>query len=175
MNSKEIVLYRGLTPGALGFDIHGGYGETWSWEFDYAKGWARPPKGYVLEVVLYPLAKRLTLITEPDEKGFTDHDPDGIRLLAEIVDDPIVYKHFMSWSGILWEDWLPEWTKAIKDAGYDSIFTLGFDGPEEYVLNPARLQFVRYYRVLARDQFEQYPIEEGTLESLGYVVGLEMI
>ncbi|GAB4267402.1 MAG: hypothetical protein Kow0080_09500 [Candidatus Promineifilaceae bacterium] len=172
MASKEIVLYRGLTPGALRLDVRGGYGEAWSWDFEYATGWARPPRGYVLEAVLHPSAKRLVLVTEPDEEGFSDYDLKGIRELADIVGDPFIYDDFMEQGGHLWDLWEPEWTKAIKDAGYDSIFTGGFDGPEEYVLNPNKLQFIWYHRVLARDQFEQYPIEEGTLERLGYVVGL---
>ncbi len=27
---EDIILYRGITPGAIGFDVHGGYGETWT-------------------------------------------------------------------------------------------------------------------------------------------------
>lgn len=172
MRSNGITLYRGLTPGKIGLDIHGGYGETWSRAFDDAKGYANPPEGYILQAILPPSAKQLVLVTEPDDEGFSEYVPEGIEKLAKIVGDPWIYKQFMVYRGHLWEEWEPEWTKAIKTVGYDTILTSGFDGPEEYVLNPARLQFVRYYRVLARDQFEQHPIEEGTLERLGYVVGL---
>lgn len=136
MNRNGAILYRGLTPGSIGLDIHGGYGETWSRRFDNAECYAHPPHGYVLEAVLHPAAKRLVLATEVDADGFSEYVPDGIRLLADIVGDPWVYDSFMRWRGLLWEEWEPEWTKAIITAGYDSIFTGGFDGPEEYVLTP---------------------------------------
>jgi hypothetical protein len=172
MNQNGMTLYRGLTSGKIGLDVHGGYGETWSRRFDDAKGYAHPPHGYVLEAILRPAAKRLVLVTERDKEGFSEYVPEGIKQLAEIVGDPWIYKSFMVYHGALWDEWKPEWTKAIKKAGHDSIFTNGFDGPEEYVLNPSLLQFVRYYRILARDRVEEYPIEASTLEQLGYVVGL---
>ena len=172
MSPGRIVLYRGLMPGAFGLDVHGGYGEAWSWEFEYAKGFAHPPHGFILKAVLHPSAKRLVLVTAVDADGFSKCVPDGIRLLAEIVGDPWVYDSVMSGHEALWEVWEPEWTKAVIDAGYDSIFTGGFDAPEEYVLNANKLQFVRYYRIPARDCVEGYPIEADTLEQLGYVVGL---
>ena len=112
------------------------------------------------------------LVTKPDEEGFSEYVPEGIEKLAEIVGDPWIYKRFMVYHGHLWDEWEPEWTQAIKNAGYDAIFTGGFDGPEEYVLNSNRLQFVRYFRVLARDQIETHPIGADTLGWLGYVVGL---
>ena len=172
MNSKDIVLYRRLTPGGIELnELFGNYGTTWSLDLAYETAWMYPPDGYVLEAILHPTAKRLALVTEPDEEGLYDYNPEGIKELAEIVGDPLIYDDFMKWGGQLWDLWQPEWTKAIKDAGYDSIFTGNFDGfTEEYVLNPDKLQIVRYHRVLARDQLEQHPIEEGTLERLGYMV-----
>ena len=173
MNQKGIVLYRQLTPGGIEFnELFGNYGNTWSLDLAY-EAIGMEPGGYILEAILHPTAKRLVLVTEPDEEGFYDYNPEGIKKLAEIVGDPLIYDDFMKWGGHLWDSWEPEWTKAVKDAGYDSIFTGNFDGlTEEYVLNPAKLQFACYHRVLVRDQFEEYSIEEGTLERLGYVVGL---
>lgn len=171
MNKGRITLYRGITPLAVGLDIHGGYGETWSRDFEYAKCYARKPESYVLEAVLSPDARQLVLMTVDDE-GYSDYVPESIQRLAEIVQDPWLYDSLMSGRRSLWELWRPEWTEAFIQAGYDSIFTDGFDGPEDYVLNPDLLQFVRYYRVLPDGQTKAYPIEPGTLEQLGYVVGL---
>lgn len=138
MISEGIRLFRGITPGALGLDVHGGYGETWAHDFAGAEGYARPPHGYVLEAILSPDAKRLVLVTI-DEEGYSDYREEGIQELAQIVGDSMLCDHFLSWGGLLWDSWEPEWTETIKAAGYDSIFTGGFDGPEEYVLNPDKL------------------------------------
>ena len=170
MNQDGTILYRGLTPYAIGLDLHGGYGETWSRGFEGAKGYAQPPHGYILQAVLHPSARQLVLVTEVDDEGFSDYVEDEIRLLAGIVGDPWVYESLMSGRRALWEVWEPEWTEAIKKAGYDSIFTGGFDGPEEYVLNISQLRLVRCFRVLARDRVEEYPIEGDMLVRLGYVV-----
>jgi hypothetical protein len=174
MNATGITLYRGITPGAIGLDTHGGYGEAWTREFDHAKRFARPPQGYVLEAILHPSARQLILSTEPDAEGFTDYVPEGINTLAEIVDYSWLSKSLMSGRSCLWEIWDEEWTEAVIRAGYDSIFTSGFDAPEEYVLNLKLLQFTRYHQVLADGKTKAYPIEPGTLEQLGYVVGDDM-
>lgn len=170
-NQNSIALYRGITPSSVGLDVHGGCGETWTRDFSHAKRYARPPYGYVLEATLPSTAKQLVLMTV-DDKGYSDYVEDGIRHLAELVGDSWLYDSLMSGRNSLWEVWEPEWTEILIKAGYDSVFTGGFDGPEEYVLNPALLQFTRYFSVLANDQIAAYPIEPGTLEKLGYVVGL---
>jgi hypothetical protein len=36
----------------------------------------------------------------------------------------------------LWDD---QWLEHLKQAGYDSVATVGIEGPEEYILNPAKL------------------------------------
>jgi hypothetical protein len=172
MATDGITLYRGITPGTLGMDVHGGYGETWTRDFEQAKRYARSPKSYVLEAILLPSAKQLILTTEPDEEGFTDYVPEGIQTLANIVNDPWLYDSILSGRRCLWDVWKPEWTEAIIKAGYDSIFTSGFDGPEEYLLNPGALQLVRYYCVSTENHIEGYLIEPGMLDRLGYVVGL---
>ena len=146
MTPDGIRLFRGITPGAIGLDVHGRYGETWSRSLAYAQRYARPPHGYVMEAILHPSAKRLVLITEEDADGFSEYVEAGIQELAQIVGDPMLCDHFLSWGGLLWESWEPEWTAAIKAAGYDSIFTGGFDGPEEYVLNANALQFIQHSR-----------------------------
>jgi hypothetical protein len=173
MNGTGTTLYRGITPKSLGLDVHGGYGETWSRDFEDAKSYARPPHGYVLEAILHPSAKQLLLITEPDEQGYAYHIPESIQELAQLVKDPWLYNGIMADRYFLWDEWRPKWTKRVKKAGYDSIFTRGFDGPEEYVLNANLLQFIRYHRVLEGGKTKAYPIESGTLKGLGYVVGLD--
>ncbi len=170
MNTKVITLYRGITPGTLGLDVHGDYGETWTRDFDYAKCYARLPESYVLEAILSPKARQLVLLTVDDEFG--DYVEENVQRLAELMDYPGLYDSLKSGRSHLWEVWDEEWTEAVIKAGYDSIFTSGFDGPEEYVLNSCMLQFVRYYRVLPGGQTKAYPIEPGTLEQLGYLVGL---
>jgi hypothetical protein len=169
MTTGGTTLYRGITPGTLGMDVHGGYGETWTREFDCAKRYARPPHGYVLEAVLLPSAKQLVLTTEPDEEEFTDYVPEGIQTLANIVNDPWLYDSILSGRRCLWDVWEPEWTEAVIEAGYDSIFTSGFDGPEEYVLNPKLLQFLRYYRVFVDDKVEACQIQQSTFQQLEYI------
>jgi hypothetical protein len=170
MATNGTILYRGITPGTLGMDVHGGYGETWTRDFEQAKRYARSPQSYVLEAILHPSAKQLILTTEPDAEGFTDYIPEGIKTLAQLVDDCWLYDSVLSGRNCLWDVWEPEWTRAVIKAGYDSIFTSGFDGPEEYVFNPNVLRLVRYYRVLAKNRIEAYPIEPGLLEQLGYVM-----
>ena len=59
-----IRLFRGITPSAIGIDVHGRYGETWTTNRSYAQGYARPPHGYVMAAILHPSAKRLVLVTE---------------------------------------------------------------------------------------------------------------
>lgn len=168
MTAEGIRLFRGITPGAIDLDVHGGYGETCAHDFASGEVYARPLHGYVLETVLSPDAKRMVLVTV-DEEGFSDYREEGIQELAQVVGDPMLYDHFLSWGGLLWDSWEPEWTEAIKAAGYDSIFTGGFDGLEEYVLNASALQLVHYYRAQDDGQTKAYTIEQGTLEGLGYV------
>jgi|GEM_PF-2353372 len=142
MTTNGIRLFRGITPGAIGLDVHGDYGETWARSFTYAQCYAKPPYGYVMEAILHPSAKQLVLVTEEDEEGFSYYIEEGIRELADIVGNPLICDYFLSWGSLLWDSWEPEWTEAIKAAGYDSIFTGGFDGPEEYVLNPQVLTHI---------------------------------
>ena len=77
MKLHGITLYRGIMPGAIGLDVHGGYGEAWTREFDHARRFSRPPQGYVLEAILHPSARQLILTTEPDTEGFTDYVAEG--------------------------------------------------------------------------------------------------
>lgn len=143
MEQSFIRLFRGITPGAIGIDVYGRYGETWTTNRSYAQGYAKPPHGYVMKALLHPSAKRLVLVTEEDAEGFSEYVEEGIQELAQIVGDPMLCDRFLSWGGLLWESWEPEWTEGIKAASYDSIFTGGFDGPEEYVLNPRLLDVLQ--------------------------------
>lgn len=176
MDKHNIVLYRGVTPNFPVLDIYDGYGEIWTRDFEAAKRYARLPNGYILEAILHPDAKQLILITEPNAEGFIDYVQEGIQILAQIVNAPRLYHDLLSGWTHLWEIWDEEWTEAIIKAGYDTIFTGGFDGPEEYIMNPTHLQFTHYHRILADDKTKAYPIEPDTIEpwgQLGHVV--EMI
>ncbi len=172
MEKPGILLYRGITPGAVGLDVHGGFGETWSRDFSVAKRFADPPAGYILEARLHPDAKQLILVTEEDEEGFSEYVEDGIRQLAKIVGWEWLFENLMSGHQLLWEVWEPEWTELLIQAGYDRIVTGGFDGPDEYVLNSDLLRVVHYHRVLAEGKTKAYPIEPGMLDELGYTGGL---
>ena len=144
MSKIGITLYRGETPGAAGFDVHGGYGQTWTTDAEYAAGYADPPHGYVKQAILPSTAKRLVLVTSDDE-GFSDYNWRGIETLQEITGDHYIKAMLESNYKQLYDSWSAEWTLAVIRAGYDSIATLGFDGPEEYVLNPSALmQHMRY-------------------------------
>lgn len=138
MNLKGITLYRGFTPGTIGFDVHGGYGETWTTEYDHAVCYARGPQGYVKKANLPLEAKRLVLVI-PDEENGSDYHWAGIAELETITGDRFIRKMLESHYGQLYDIWCEEWTEALIHAGYDSIATLGLEGPEEYVLNPAKL------------------------------------
>jgi hypothetical protein len=77
-------------------------------------------------------AKRLVLVdTTHIEHGV--HNWEGFLALDEVVDMYNVERIFKIYS--LYEIWQDEWTVALMEAGYDSIATVGCDGPEEYVLN----------------------------------------
>jgi len=138
MSKSGITLYRGETPGAVGFDVHGGYGQTWTTDAKYAAGYADPPHGSVKEAILPCTAKRLVLVTSDDE-GYSDYNWNGIETLQEITGDQYIKATLEANYKQLYDHWREEWTLAIIRAGYDSIATLGFDGPEEYVLNPSIL------------------------------------
>lgn len=134
--TRDLVLYRGITPGAIGFDVHGGYGETWTTSISLAACYARGPKGYIVKSVLPASAKRLVLVdTTQDEDGI--YDWDGIAALDEIIHLPYIKRTFELYT--IYEVWNEEWTVELMEAGYDSIATVGLDGPEEYVLNPSVL------------------------------------
>jgi hypothetical protein len=136
---RGIVLYRGETPGALGFDVHGGYGEHWTHDLVHAACYAKAPDGYVLKAILPEEAKRLRLVTV-DEEGFWDYDPRSVRELANVAQIPFPAELILDHPP--YDVWCPEWTQALIDAGYESIATVGLDGPEEYVLHPRRLILV---------------------------------
>jgi len=142
MSKSGITLYRGETPGAVGFDVHGGYGQTWTTDAKYAAGYADPPHGSVKEAILPCTAKRLVLVTSDDE-GYSDYNLNGIETLQEITGVPYIKAMLESNYKQLYDSWREEWTLALIQAGYDSVATLGFDGPEEYVLNPSRLILIR--------------------------------
>ncbi|MBI1293679.1 hypothetical protein GC175_01825 [bacterium] len=89
-----------------------------------------------MKSVLPASAKRLVLVdTTQDEDGI--YDWDGIAALDEIIHLPYIKRTFELYT--IYEVWNEEWTVELMEAGYDSIATVGLDGPEEYVLNPSVL------------------------------------
>jgi hypothetical protein len=179
--SAGLRLYRGITPKSLGLDIHGGYGETWTRDRDDAQAYVHSSNGYVLEAVLHPSAKRMAFLAEPDSNGQAEFIEENLQLLAKMVKQPWLAKDLNRGWSFLWDVWRPNWTRKFIWAGYDSLHTAGFDGPEVYVLNPAMLQIVGYYRVYRATRGERrgrkyllrYEIEPDTLADtlarLGYI------
>jgi hypothetical protein len=135
---EGITLYRGETPNAIEFDVHGGYGESWTTDRDHALCYARGSIGVLRQALLPKDAKRLMLV---DNKNDYDYCWEAIDVLAKLTDEPYLVNSLRA-GGLLYDIWHESWTKVIKAAGYDSIATHSIEGPEEYVLNPARLTLV---------------------------------
>lgn len=127
--AQGIVLYRGETPGAMGFDIHGGYDQTWTTDFEHAKVY-----GEVKKALLPKSAKRLVLVDPETDEYNWEH----IAELERITNDRYIAKQLRKKDQI-YDLWQEEWTQRLQHAGYDSIATVSIEGPEEYVLNPSKL------------------------------------
>ena len=129
IESQGIILYRGETPGAIGFDIYGGYGQTWTTNFEHARSY-----GEVKQALLPNTAKRL-IIVDPNTD---DYNWDHITELERITNDKYIANQLRNGSQI-YDVWQEEWTRLVQQAGYDSIATISIEGPEEYVLNDSTL------------------------------------
>lgn len=131
-----LTLYRGETPGAVGLDIYGRYGQHWATDFEHALCYARGSEGYVKKAILPETANRLVLVTS-NEEGYSEINWQAVDRLQALTDFPYLQKTVQNWP--LYEIWCVEWTVALVAAGYDSIASEGLDGPEEYVLRPDTL------------------------------------
>ncbi len=124
-----LMLYRGETPGAIGLDLHGGFGRSWTTDPELASGY-----GTVRQAVLPTSAKRLVLCGPADD----ELNWEGIEELQRITGDyNIVPALKARWQ--LYDLWQDEWTYKLQQAGYASIATYNIEGPEEYVLNDSQL------------------------------------
>jgi len=133
-NPHQLVLYRGETPGATGFDLHGGYGETWTIDPDHAQAYAEGPNAQLKQALLPTGARRLILV----DPLTNDYNWSDIETLARLIDNPFLSDALRSgWQ--IYDLWRSEWTLRLKEAGYDSLATVGIEGPEEYVLDPSKL------------------------------------
>lgn len=126
MNLNGVILYRGETPGTVGFDVHGGYGETWTVDPDHAAAYARGPDGYLKRAILPATAKRLVLAFAGTD-GYSEINWDGIEELQRIAGEPYLRRTLQVRP--LYEAWHEEMTLALVEAGYDSIATTGAEGP----------------------------------------------
>jgi hypothetical protein len=138
-NPEGIILYRGETPSAIRFDIHGGYGETWTTDRDHALSYARGPNGRLKQARLPTDAKRLILV---DSENDCDYCWETLDVLAHLIDD-LYLVNTLKAGLLLYDIWHESWTKIIKEAGYDTITTHNIEGPEEYVLNPTKLTLLK--------------------------------
>jgi len=127
------VLYRGETPDAVGFDVHGGYGQAWTTDYEHAACYARGDGGRIRKALLPLRARRMVLV----DPSTDDYNWDGVAGLERLLDAPVLDVVRALRTGWQLSDlWSEEWTCLVQQAGYDSIATVGIEGPEEYVLNP---------------------------------------
>ncbi len=124
-----LVLYRGETPGAIGLDVHGGFGRTWTTDAEQAEGY-----GTLRKAVLPATANRLVLCDPADG----DINLAGVEELQRVTGDYSILE-MVNAKWHLFDIWQDEWTYKLIRAGYDSIATYNIEGPEEYVLNDASL------------------------------------
>lgn len=141
--NEDIILYRGESPGAIGMDIHGGYGETWTTDPAHAAQYALGQGGHTKQAILPSTAKRLVLIYR-NEHGVSTINWNAVDTLQQITGDLDLRRMIELMP--MYEAWCDEWTVALINAGYDSIATEGFEGIEEYVLNKTVLiASIRFY------------------------------
>ncbi len=126
---EGVVLYRGETPSEVGYDIDGGYGQTWTVDPEHAGAY-----GELKRALLPATAKRLVLVDPITNEYNWTH----IAELERITNDRFIASQLRN-GARLYELWCEEWTRRVREAGYDSIATVGVKGPEEYVLNPSKL------------------------------------
>ena len=134
--SLRVKLYRGETPGAPGLDVYGGAGQHWTTDPEHARGYAKGPGGVLHQAWLPPSARRLVLV-DPVSGAY---DWEGLARLEAIIGDELVISRLRA-GRQLYDMWRPAWTRLLKEAGYDSIASVGIEGPEEYVLNTGGLFF----------------------------------
>lgn len=131
-----VVLYRGEAPGAIGLDIHGGYGQTWTTDLEHAAAYARGLHARLRKALLPSVARRLVLV----DPATNDYNWQGTAELERLLDASILDIAGALRAGWqIYDVWSEEWTRLLRQAGYDSIATVGLEGPEEYVLNPSIL------------------------------------
>lgn len=137
---EGLILYRGETPGAIGFDIHGGHGQTWTISREHAAVYARGCGG-VLKKALLPKETKRLIIVDPVTN---DYNWKGIADLQNILN---ISDYEWEWDIAsdlrdgyqIYDLWESGWTRLIQSTGYESIATVGMEGLEEYILNPSVL------------------------------------
>ncbi len=127
--STGVDLYRGETPGAIGLDVHGGFGRMWTTDQEHASAY-----GTVKQAVLPSSAKRLVL-RDPIDGEINWAGIEELQRITKTFDIAQTLKGGLQ----LYDIWQEEWTYLVQQAGYDSIATYNIEGPEEYVINQSRL------------------------------------
>jgi DNA sulfur modification protein DndD len=124
-----LALYRGEMLGAIGLDVHGGMGRTWTTDAKHAAEY-----GLVRQAVLPASARRLVLCNpENGELNWA-----GIEELQRITGNYDIVPALKA-QRQLFDLWQDEWTYKLRQAGYASIATYNIEGPEEYVLDDYKL------------------------------------
>jgi hypothetical protein len=96
-NDKGVRLYRGESPGRIGFDVHGGYGEHWTANRDHAYRYAKGAGGYLRVAILPPTAKRFLLVTV-DEQEFWDYNWQAVDELERMSQFPYLKETCEHWA-----------------------------------------------------------------------------
>ena len=90
--------------------------------------------GELKRALLPATARRLVLV----DPSTNEYNWMHIAELERITNDRFIASQLRN-GARLYELWCEEWTRRVREAGYDSIATVGIEGPEEYVLNPSKL------------------------------------
>ena len=126
----DVIVHRGMTEGAVGMDLHGGVGSTWTIFKEHAKDY-----GDVTSMVLPKETKTLKLV----DQVTSEINDEALVELSKISKVPIEKLRgvpaYDAWQ--IADDNYEEGQLArkIKKAGYDAISTQGIEGNEIYILN----------------------------------------
>jgi DNA sulfur modification protein DndD len=129
--SRGVILYRGVRAEVSGRGVEGDLGQTWTANPEHAGS-----QGVVRRALLPQTARRLVLVDPFDHE--MSHNWPGIAQLEQVTGNSQLASQLRA-GRQLHELWREEWAAMLVSAGYDSVATLGIDGPEELVVNPDAL------------------------------------
>lgn len=126
-----VFLYRDKTQGTAS-DASDTVVQSWSIDPGQAGG-----NGTLDRAILPSSAKRLVLV-DPYDIDVPYHWP-GVAEMERLTGNQSLAAQLRSQRRHIFDLWQNEWLQSLQEAGYDSVATLGIDGPVEIVLNPHKL------------------------------------